>query len=183
MKKLFNHFGFTIIELIIIMAIMSILAAIVVPSFGVVQRNRIKSVSSQIAMDINRVHTYARTHYNPIVGGDYEYKIVFSDPVTVNTKDYFTKYELCGPEVYEGTQPEIPAGVLIRPVMGHSTEILIKEIQFDEKGRVRIKDAAGSCYDWNAINSLIRISVEIEDFDVKKEVLVNQLTAKTTITE
>jgi prepilin-type N-terminal cleavage/methylation domain-containing protein len=183
MKKYLSNSGFTIIELVIVLAVISIMAAVVVPSFGVTQRNRIKSVSSQIAMDINRVRTRARTHHNPIDSGDYEYKIVFKDPETVGTKQYYKSYEVCGREFNQGNQPEIPSGVLIRPVMGNVSETLISELQFDEKGRVRIKDSSGSYHEWNGISSLIKISVEIEDFDIKKEVQVNQLTAQTLITE
>ena len=61
-KYVFNNKGISLVEVLIVLTIIGITGAIIVPSTGIVQRNRLKSMASQIAMDIKKVRFFAQTH-------------------------------------------------------------------------------------------------------------------------
>lgn len=189
MKKNVNNQGFTVLELIIALAIIGISSAIVLPSLGIVQRNRINSMASQLSMDIQKLRTYARTYDNPaLVPGveDYKYRMVFTGlPVEYEGEEYYKYYVLDGDNLIVENEQISDDIVLMRAVYG--TNQLIKEIQFDEKGRIYIKDDSDVYKDWIDLTGYpdkkIKIFVTIDGFDLIKQVHVNPLTAKTLITE
>ncbi|NLK20901.1 MAG: type II secretion system protein [Epulopiscium sp.] len=179
-----NNTGFTLIEVIIALALMSIIGSIVIPTSGIVHRSRLKNVASQISMDISKVRFFAQTHNNgrdPITN-KYGYRIVFQYPT--GTDEYYKAYELIGNQLDE-MPPDLDDAILIRPIFSDgASEKLIKEIQFTERGKIRLwyhDDSIGENPVLIGSDKKIKIILKSDKF--YKEVHVEPLTARTLVTD
>lgn len=181
-KYVFNNKGISLVEVLIVLTIIGITGAIIVPSTGIVQRNRLKSMASQIAMDIKKVRFFAQTHDNFS-----NFKITFESPVEEDgTVQYYKGYHLHGKELSD-TEPITEGIVQIIPmakkVLGEGDtedlEKLITELQFDRRGRITIQTEGDSITYDNSHDIVITFKID----KYEKEMVVRPLTAHTYIGE
>lgn len=186
-KYIHNQNGLTLIEVLVALAIIGIAGAIIIPSSGIVHKNRLKNIASQLSMDIQKVCFFSQTHENIKTGNDYEYKIVFENEEHIGGNLYYTSYRIGGKE-FSSTSSVIDNIVKIRPIAKDGTgDKVIREIQFDNKGRIQIIAEEepepiffSSLIGEEAEGKGIIIMLRIDDKH-KKEIIVNALTGTTLI--
>ncbi|NLM12789.1 MAG: prepilin-type N-terminal cleavage/methylation domain-containing protein [Epulopiscium sp.] len=162
-KYILNNKGISLLEVLIVLTIIGITGAIIVPSTGIVQRNRLKNIASQITMDVKKVRFFAQTHED-----SNGYKIEFSDK----------KYTLHGKGLGD-TEPITDGIVKFTPIAIKSdgSEHPVKKISFDKRGRMFIPKGTETEENIN----LKEIKIMLETDQYKKELRVNPLTARTDI--
>ncbi|WP_058485235.1 pilus assembly FimT family protein [Defluviitalea phaphyphila] len=186
-KYIKNQKGITITEILIVLAVIGIAGAIIMPSFGIVHRHRLKNISSQLSMDIQKVRFFAQTHFNTKdEKGGYKYKIIFENEENIDGEIYYKNYQIEPEDIFKNTNSIGDDIVKIRPVVKYEDgDKLIKEIQFDNRGRIQIVLAEdGTIIDFSELiiegehqKEKINIMLQADD-KFKKEVTVNALTGK-----
>lgn len=185
-RYIHNDKGITLVEVIIALVVIGIAGAILVPSSGIVHKSRLKSLASQLSMDIQKIRFFAQTHENTKIGDSYEYKIVFESLEDIDGNWYYNRYKI-EPEV-EGLRNPSPITdsiVKIRPIAKDDTgDKVIHEIQFDHRGRIQViavgETSPISFSDLTGTGRGIQITIKINN-EYKKEITVNPLTGSTLI--
>jgi prepilin-type N-terminal cleavage/methylation domain-containing protein len=111
--KNFNHKGFTLIEIAVVVLITSMLFGFAVVSFGAINRQNLNIAASMMAEDIRLTQQLS-------LNQDGEYRIIFD---CSNEKYYITK------EVKAYKIVNLPAGVDL-----YNTNFPFHELKFNQKG-------------------------------------------------
>lgn len=178
---IYKEKGFTLIEILIVLALIGIAGAIVIPSSGMVHRSRLISIASQIAMDINKVRFFAQTNDNSQdADGNYKYMISFDSPEIVDGETkYYRNYIIQGEGLNDTEPVDIDNIVKIKPIAAIDGlgDVMIDEIQFNQRGIIHLKTVGSTAlYSYSSSNRLMGIKISFEINSYKKEVIINILT-------
>ena len=112
--KIQRNKGFTLVELLMVLAVVGLLASILIPTAGNIRESAIKTVcKAQLSQYINAIVQFKSQYgYYPMSSGNKDFTINLSDPVI--SKEFI----------------EIMSGRRLKQVSRKVQEVIVKELHF-----------------------------------------------------